>query len=346
MENVKSLESGKGLSQKPGQLVPEVGKEPMFYEILDGNNFNHRIANMNNPLICKRKGIIQVEAIRRGANKQANISFCNVYDPKLKIWYGVPIGIEAGTKKLLWKRFQLPEWREYNLANEEDALEWAILSRCEFMQGSLLKQGRVLFKKYDVENEAEKEVAQATLTEKAIGIVRNMKLKDWISVARYLGKAPEGLSEVKLQSEIYKVAKNNPAEIVDYWSNQNRELLDLFNAGKAVGILSFDLVNGWMHSKTLPIGRTEELVLSYLKKEPIFTKSLENAIKDKDKAVDMVKGLSPSEDNDLNTFEKQEDADIVELKMKAQHLGIKSFDVMSPEDLKKAVKEAEAEFAE
>lgn len=337
-----SARPGQVLAQTAGSMENGAGSEKLFYEIQDGNGFTYRIANMNNRLVCPRKGIVQIEAISRHKGKQANFGFCNVFDSKLKIWYGVPMGINQATKEIIWKRFYLPEWRQYNLAVEEDAIEWAIVSRSNFMEGSPYAAGRPAYKKYDLEAEAEAKIERISAIKEAVEIVTSLKLKDWISVARFFGKNPENMSVNQLRAEAYTQADRNPKEFISYWTNTNRQVIDIFNAAKAYGLVSYNVTKGWLFRNTMPIGNTEQQAIAYVIQNPEFAQGLAMAVKDKDVTEKIIKRNEAPEQIDFDKITGKDNRELVELQMRAQLLGIKGYDIMSEEELKEAVKAAES----
>lgn len=321
--------------ENAGNLLPKTGSESMYNEMKDGNGFVHRIANFDNPLICKRKGTIRIEAIKKSKLKQADVSFANVFDPKFRVWFGVPMGINENTGKFTWKRFYPGEFREYNLANENDAIEWAIISRHPIMKGA-----RPLYKVYDVEADAKAEIEIIGLIDTAVGIAKNMKFKEWVDAARYFGKSVEGMSSLMLQSEIYKIARNTPKELVDYWENDNKELIDLFNAAKSTGLIAFDHNTGWMYERTLPLGPTEQSAIKYIKNDAVLSKAIQQKCKDRDKAVKAIMSKDNA-DGDGDDFD-EESKDLIELRMKAQLLQIENYEAMEFDELRERVSEATA----
>lgn len=321
-------------SEELVKTVSVVQKQELYYEMPE-NGMMKKFANFNNPLVCKRKGIIRIESVRRGAHKQANVSYCRTFDKVNRITYGIPTGVDDKGKIIL-KRFYLPEFKEFNLSNQDEAEEWAILRHHEVMT-----TGQYVI--YDEEKIAQEEIATVSLMRQAISIAEDMKLKDWIPAARFFGKVPEGMSAIKLQSEIMNIATNTPAELINYWEQENREVVDVFNAAQAVGVISHDFAKGWLYEKTLPLGATKEAAIRYISKDSAFCKALMDKIKNLDIASKSI--ISGKGNSKKSTFDAMNDADdskeITDLKIKAQLLGIAGYDVMDIEQLKTRVENAE-----
>ncbi len=317
-------------------VVPETTREELYYEMKDGKGMTHKIANMNNPLVCRTRGTIEIEAIRRGKDKQANISICTTFDARNRIIYGIPTGIDNETNKIIYKRFYLPEFKTYHLNNQDEAEEWAIIKHHEVLTGP-----RPTYRIYDTEAIAQAEIAEITLIEEAVGIAKNMKLKDWVPAARFFGHDPSGMSPTMLQSEIMKVAKNTPSEMIDYWNQANRQIIDIFNAGKSVGIIHHDPVKGWLYKKTLPMGSTQEQAIQYVIKDAVFAKTLQAEVGSLDIATESI--ASGKSNRKKTTFDDVEESkDLFDLKIKAKLLSIKDFDNMTEKQLRERVKTAEA----
>lgn len=319
-------------NEKQG-LVPNQTKDELWYEIVDGLGMKHKVANLQNPLICRRKGVIEIEATKRGKFKQPNVSICTTFDKQERIIYGIPIGIDGTTKKIIWKRYYIPDFKTYNLANSDEAEEWAIIKRHEVLNGA-----RKSYRIYDTEKIAQEEINMITLIEKAVGIAKDMKLKQWVPCARFFGKQPEGMSPMMLQAEIMKIARDTPSEMIDYWENSNREIVDLFNSAMTFGLIGHDYLKGWLYKQTLPLGSTKETAMRYVIKDPQFCKSLSDEIKS-------LENNNHSEtDQDLDKIKKTDDEvpkELLELRFKAKLLEIKNYEKMNLATLKKRVAEAE-----
>ncbi|MCC7514551.1 MAG: hypothetical protein IT212_07645 [Bacteroidia bacterium] len=317
-------------------VIPDVAKEEMYYEMKDGKGMTHKIANMNNPLVCRRKGVIEIEAIRRGKDKQANISICTTFDARNRIIFGIPTGIDNETNKIIYKRFYLPEFKTYNLSNADEAEEWAIIKHHEVLNGP-----RPTYKIYDTEAIAQAEINEISLIEEAVSIAKGMKLKDWVPCARFFGHDPAGMTPTMLQSEIMKLAKNTPSELIDYWGQESRPVVDIFNAAKAVGLIHHDHVKGWLFKKTLPLGSTQEQAMRYVIKDTVFAKSLQTEVDSLDITTESI--ASGKSNRRKTSFDEMEESkDVFDLKIKAKLLGIKEFDKLTDDQLRKRVKAAEA----
>ena len=319
---------------KASEFMPVTTKEDLYYEIIE-HGMAKKFANFNNRLICARKGSVRIEHVKRGQHKQPNISYCRTFDPKTRITYGIPVGVNDKGKIIL-KRFYLPEFRVFNLANENDAEEWAILKHHE-----VIKNGQ--YKIYDEEKIAEDEIAQITLIDQSISIAKDMKLKDWIPAARFFGHTPEGMSPSKLQATIFNIAKNTPKELINYWEDENREIIAIFSAAEAGGLIHHDYLKGWLYKKTLPLGSTKEAAIRYVQKDALFCKSLQEEAKRSDITEKMIlgdKSVSPKSTFDIEdeTLSKES----LNLRIKASNLNIQGYELMDEAQLKTRVALEEA----
>lgn len=334
-KNQEAPKMDKPASTEVIKKVENTVKEKLYYELME-NGMPKKFANMNNPLVCRRKGVIKIESTRRKPNVDANVSFSRTYDPVTRTTYGIPLGVDEKGKIIL-KRFYLKEFKEFNLINQDEAEEWAILRHHE-----MIKNG--FYKIYDEEEVAQKEINKISLITKAVAIAQDMKLKDWIPAARFFGHVPEGMSAIILQSTILNIAKDTPGELIDYWEQDNREVIDVFNSAKAVGIIAHHNAKGWLYEKGYPLGSTEEAAIRSLSKDPALCRSIAEKSKGLDIALkSIVEGKSKKKTSfDLLNEEDEEGKEINDLQMKAQLLNIAGYDLMDIDQLRTRVADAEA----
>lgn len=330
MAKTASPKSTQGLNKG----VHKESENEMFSIVEDGNGYKYRVANMASPIICPKKGTIQIEAIKRTKGKEPNIRVSNVYDASLDLWYGIPTGIDPVSKRLQWRSFFIGDFRQYNLSNEADRQEWSVVSRCTYMEGStVFPTSRKLYRKYDVEAEAEREIAAISSIETAVGIIKGMRLTEEIAAARAFGKAPEGMSQTKIKAELYRQAKNNPFSIIEYWNSKNRSVIDVYNGAKSTGLITYNMNKGYMYKNGTPLGSTELLAMEFLTKDPEFLMAVAQEVKLRDKSQIALEGAEQGGDNASEEFTM--------LRIKAKNLGVPNFDQMTQDELETRVGELE-----
>ena len=335
-KNEKPLRKAKSESETatPIKLEP-TPKDKLWYSYEDGRGVKYKIANMGNPLVCRRKGRITIEAIRKDRSNNLDLSICTTYDAKNRITYGIPTD-QTDKGKIIWKRFKINVMMDFDLSIPSEAEAWAIIRHHEILTGD-----RPSFRVYDREAIAQAEIAEISLIEEAVRIAKDMKMKDWIPAARFFGHSPEGMSPAIIQSTIMQVAKNTPNELIDYWKMEDRAITDLFNAAKAVGLIAHDFQKGWLYKKTLPMGSTQEQALRFVAKDPAFAAAMKGEVKSLDVSEEAIRSGKTA--GKASTFANEEEDDELDiLKQKAQLLGIKGFDKLGTEALRTRVSTAEA----
>lgn len=309
-------------------------KHEMYTIYRDGNGVAHKIANFENPIICRTKGIIRIEAVKKGSSKQANFVYRTAFDSIARVIYGVPLGVDPNTKKIIWKSFTLNEFKILNLSNQNEAEEWAILKNHEIMKGA-----RKAYRIIDEEEQAREETTKILLTEQAVGIAKDMKLKDWIPAVRFLlagEEKPENMSPTVLQNRVMRLAQDTPGELIKYWKNENRKYIDLLEGAKAVGLVHHDYKNGWLFDKKMPMGTTWDDALRFLIKDGHFAKALSDKVKELDVSLQAVLGEKVKK----SSFDHQAEESgriLNDLRFKARALGIAGIEAMSVEQLKARV---------
>ena len=243
--------------------------EVLPYIVLkDGNGFETKVCNFDHPDVCKRKGTITIEAIRRTNRHAPRVSFRRTTDRNTGISYGIPEGIDSDTKAITFRRISLPEMMQYDLSNEHDAKEWAVVKMQPFMVGSPLQSGKPLFRVYDRDEEANKVVEKINAREKATGIVKKLNMMQQIDMVRNMGLAPETNSPVLLLAQLFQLVEKDPTRFLEIFENVNTRTITVINRCKAVGLLKFDNMQGWLWRQGLALGSNDMQIIDYLGKNP------------------------------------------------------------------------------
>src|SRR3990167_11207884 len=141
---------------------------PLYKAFKDGNGFEYKIANMENPIVCNRKGIVEIESIRKLNTREPRFTISNVHDRETDIWFGIPMGMNPSTKEVVWQRFVIGDFRRYDLSKKEDAIEWTIVRRAPWLEGSAFQRGKPQYRMYDKEAEATAIITRMSIRKKAI----------------------------------------------------------------------------------------------------------------------------------------------------------------------------------
>ena len=335
MENGKEAGPSKGGAQgkkKPSTVV----MAPMFKIMKDRNGFEYKVANIENPVICLRRGIIEIEAIKRGHNREADYSFSHYTDHELGIHYGIPDGVNEKSGKFEWKRFRISDNRRYDLSNHQDAIEWMIFQRSPKLAGGINQRGKPMFKKYDREAEAVEFIQSSKYLERALEVIKGLKFDEYPDMIRNLGGNPQGMSATMMLAEIGRKAQKDPKNFLQVRESVSAREITVFNRCKSVGIIAFDLTMGsWMYKKGTPLGSTEDAAIQYLVSNPQLMLTADQESKNMSGDVSEAKAKQLAEED--------EDVEFMNLKVEAKQYGVTGYNDKSKEDLRSIVEDFRAQ---
>lgn len=336
METQEKTPTGKGAKTKP-----ETTKLPAFTVIKDGNGTEYKIANMANPYICQRKGIVEIEVLKKLNTMEPRYSFSNVYDSELGIHFGVVLGIDSRTKEIKWQRFSVGDFKRYDLTNHADAVEWAVMRRTTRLIGSPFMRGKPLYRMFDKEAEAREVIAKSTIRSKAMEVATQMiKIEDQADVYRNFGKNPAGHTVTTLHAEIIKLAERSPKEFIDMWENKNRPVVTLFNKCVAVGLINFDIAKGgYMWKDSLPMGVTEQTSQNFLLENKSVYNQAKIEAEQRDNTTKTLVKMTREEESFFGNEEVEDDQELVNLRIQAKAINIQNVMGMSKKELTEALDE-------
>lgn len=332
--------NGQGLEKKAG--TAKVKGMSIFNEYKDGNGYTIKVANMQNPLVCKRTGVVEIECLKKTNSMEPRFTISNVFDEELGIWFGVPLGIDARTKEIRWQRFAVGDRKSYDLTKNADAVEWAVVSRAPWLIGSPYQKGKPHYKMFDKDAEAQEIITKSTIRSKAMEIVTNeIAIKDMMDIYRVFGRNPEGFSPLRLKAELIKIAEKSPKEFYDTWSSSNRSLLIIFNRCVSLGIINFDVAKGgYLWKDGLALGITEQSAMEYLTKNPQLLQQANLESQAKDGYQKKFQSMSDPEKSFFGVGEEESiDDELMDLRMQAALLKVPGFKDMDKETLQRAVDE-------
>lgn len=318
---------------------------PLYESYKDGNGFETKVANLNNPYVVPQAGIIEVQCIKKSNHTEARYSISNAFDSDLGLWFGVPTGVDERTKKIAWQRFVIGDFRRYDLSKVSDRREWAVFSRSAVLEGSPYQRGKILYRKFDKEAEARETIERSTIRRRAMEIVDQMvKIEDLMDMYRNFGRNPEGFSLTQLQAEIIKIAERTPKDFVNMYENANRGAVTIFNRAKATGLITFDInKGGFLWKDSLPIGLTDQGAIKYLLDNPTILNQANIESKSKDPVANHQRLNLTAEQKKFFQVEDgsdEEDVELIEFRSAAKIMGIANYMSMTKAQLEKALDEA------
>lgn len=250
----------------PQQNVSEMLQEGVDYVVYkDGHGFEHKIVNFNNPKYCQRKGIIELEALKK-TNKHGNMKmFRKCMDKNTGLIWGFPTSINSETKELQYKAYWIEDKMTFDLSIPDQAIAWAIIKNSPFVEGSPNQHGKSVYKVIDRVKSAASEIDKRSQRRKAEDIIESLKGDDLFDMAYNLGINVDANQNIfMITNEIYRVMEKNPADFLKLYNDPSRPYSIVFNKGLAKGVVTRDVKSQEYLYGSLPIGSTKEAAIKYL----------------------------------------------------------------------------------
>jgi Skp family chaperone for outer membrane proteins len=266
--------------------------KPMYTLVPDGNNQWYKVVNFDNEEMVQSKGIKIIRALKKSSRHQPAVVTRLERDPITGIIFGIPAGISETTKNLRFQPIELNDQVQYDLSVREDRMRWAVISRAKFLQGSPFQKGKPTHVLYDVDAEAIKKVETVNERKLAYATMDGLSSLQIVDMARNCGGINViNNSEAVIKGELYdfidsKEANKGAAKFNAIWKMGNREAMTVFNRCKAVGLVSFDINNGWLWKLQTSMGTTEPTAIDYMTKNPALLMAMDNESRSMDAEFD------------------------------------------------------------
>lgn len=270
------------------QIPKTPNGQDMYTILIDGNNQKHKIVNFDNPEMVPHKGIKIVRAIRKSSRHQPSSSIRVVRDPITNIIFGIPAGLHETSKEPRFLLLEVNDMRHYDLSILQDRKEWAVISRAPFLIGSPFAKGKPSHQLEDVEAEAAKKVKMASEREAAYDTIKKLSEVQLIDMARNVGGIDtRNNSIVVIKGELIdfvdsKEPSKGPKKFNEIWAMSNRDAFTVFGRCKHVGLVDFDLTNGWLWKKSTQLGTSEPMAIEYITKNPSLLMAMDQESKSMD----------------------------------------------------------------
>lgn len=222
----------------------------------------------------ERSGTREIVPIEE--KKMLNFSFTCFKDPRTGIWYGITDGQDYQTKRPIFRRITITGRRLYNLENEEDAIEWAIISRHPSTLGSFLQKGLPLVKPYDRKKIAVARLQKIKRGAEAVDIALNhLKGNELLDFARLLAITPENNDYEVVAQLVAEKAQRDPELFMDKYSDANKEILIVINRARSTGMIKYKIDHGFVYNDSLPLGSSDIAVITYFKNNVRLLESID-----------------------------------------------------------------------
>tara|TARA_R110002020_G_scaffold113252_8_gene260614 strand:+ start:7758 stop:8690 length:933 start_codon:yes stop_codon:yes gene_type:complete len=216
------------------------------------------------------------EVVPVDQRKLLNLSFTCFKDPRTGIWYGIPMGENDDLGRPVFQRITITGRRMYYLENEQDAIEWSIIQRHPAVLNSPLQKGKPLLKVYDRKHEAKVKLSKIRRGAEAMDIALNkLAGNDLLDFARTIGISPENNDIEVVAQLVAEKAQKDPDDFMDRFSDVNRNISEIINRARAVGLIAYKLDTGLIYKESYPLGSSDIAAIAHLKDNPKLLETID-----------------------------------------------------------------------
>lgn len=256
----------------------KVDKDAIFYIMKDGKGMEHKIINLDNPKICPREGVIEIEAFKKQNLERSldyNVKIGTIVDKKTGIIWGIPVGINKTSGDIMFQKITLKTQTYFDRSIEGQAKQCAIVLNSKIVEGSpnLPANSRPTFKVRNKEEQAKKNLDKKALAVQAYEIASKLYGEELRDIARNLGIMPDAYSETVLSSEVVERAFANPDVFMSVWKDPNREFVTILKKACECNIIENNLQIGYLYNG-FNLGKTEGQAVHCLKEKPDLAASI------------------------------------------------------------------------
>lgn len=274
----------------------------------DGNGFETKHLNFNNPEVCPRKGYIILEPLRNGkrANNKLSTRGFNDTSSGTQVYAGIPIGYDRETKAFVYQQIMVQDTEMLDLTVERDAKKWAVIRLHPYLEGSPNNKNNIpTYKVLDEERRAEVKLAKRAIKRKASVNAEGLYGKELVDMCRMAGINTK-MSPTRLSVAIVDFAEENPEKFMEYYDSPVRQQNFIFKNALEIGVITQDPIIGYLF-RGLPLGQTEPQSVEYLKEHPQTSRAIasEVELKESDSVKAMYKDTGKPKDQKDVLVEQQ-----------------------------------------
>lgn len=267
------------------QQVGEMLKEGVDYIVVkDGSGFEFKYANFNKPGFVKREGIVEIKQMKQNLTADGRrkhnqeVRFKRYTDGATGLLWGIPKGVNAGTKNINHEEIVLEGDMMFDLKNKKDAVLCALILNSPFVEGSPNQVGKPLYKVYSKEAEAQKSVDKRSMRRKCEDIIESLLKQDkkvLEEMARNIGVNVEANKYGSmLVDEVYRIMENDPRKFLDIYNNPNREYITVLNRALSKGIVKEDFSTGSFMYGAIHLGYSKDAAIAHLVETPSMASTI------------------------------------------------------------------------
>lgn len=352
--------------------------EGQHYEIVkDGTGYGYKYAILDHEMWAPKEGIVEIRRLKNnltlaGTPKNDDEVIIKRYmDRPTGLLIGLHTGVNDRTKTINHNYVKLEGSMMFDLSIPADRRLYIIAMRSPMVEGSPNQSGKPVYKLYDRQILASKNVDKRKLRQKAEAIIESLKEKELEEMARNIGVNPDANRNLNmLLDEVYRMAEADPRKFLEIYENPNREYITIFHRARAKAIITLDFASNTFMYGGIVLGHSQDAAINFLTESQGIASAMKIQCDDIDKGTKQSMSFVKSEENELEKLRaeiaalrenqntnsaviseetKAESINTMEsLKARAKELGIKGFALphMTEAKLVAAIEEKEAELSQ
>jgi hypothetical protein len=290
-----------------------------YIVVKDGNGAEFHVLNLDDDKYCPRTGIVEFEPLRTSKRHVNNITISQYRDNGTGFLVGIPLGLDNRTKQIIWQRINVKDRVAYDLSVPRQRAEAIVVMNSFFVKGSpnYRAGGKTVYKKVDMEEEANAFMKNRIIKRKAADIAEALTGESLRDMGYALGKDPKFMSELMLMQEVIRYADEHPKEFMDIYNNDGRHQLTVIKRGLATGVLEQSVDLGITYNG-IPLGHSDFEAMDYLKKNPQTLTSIDLQAKKKEELTS--KSMSKTFQKEAVQIKDEKDAKLALMEAELEKL--------------------------
>jgi hypothetical protein len=361
------------------KIVSEMLKEGEHYEIVkDGTGYGYKYAILDSEIWAPKEGIVEIKRLKNnltvdGRPKNDDEVIIKRYkDRETGLLFGLHTGVDDRTKAIAHNYVKLDGNMMFDLSIPSDRRLYIMAMRSPSVEGSPNQSGKPIYKIFDKQINASKNVDKRKVRQRAEAIVDSLKDDQLEEMALNIGvNVAANRNREMLLDEVYRFVDNDPRKFIDIFESPNRQYITIFNKARAKNIITLDYATNTFMYGGLLLGHSQDAAVNFLMEKENIAHSIKLQYEDidagtrqsmsfvKEQVVDPEKEALKKRIAELEaanaTKEKMEaPVEVIEtpeerfakLKTKAKDLGIKGFALphVTEEKLLKMIEEHESKL--
>jgi len=358
------------------QMNSEMLIEGTHYEIVkDGTGYGYKYAILDHEMWVPKEGIVEIRRLKNnltlaGTPKNDDEVIIKRYmDRPTGLLIGLHTGVNDRTKTINHNYVKLEGSMMFDLSIPADRRLYIIAMRSPMVEGSPNQSGKPVYKLYDKQIIASKNIDKRKLRQKTETIIESLKHDQLEEMARNIGVNVEAnRNPSMLLEEVYRISENDPRKFIEIFENPNREYITIFHRARAKNIITLDFASNTFMYGGIVLGHSQDAAINFLTESQGIASAMKIQCDDVDKGTRQSMSFVKSEENeldklraelaalkakqtdkptDINPIKEENTPSLEELKARAKELGIKGFALphMTEAKLVTAIEEAESKLA-